>query len=386
MPVTSLKQLPFLPYTKNLTGQLIAAGCVRSAAVAEAFLQVPRHRFLSGFYPAAGSGRVQVTEDAPPELLELAYSDSTVTTHRLGDGVGHSSSSQPSVMAEMLELLELRPGLRVLEIGAGTGYNSALISRITQAPVVTVEATPQVAAEAAEAIAANGFDDLVRVVAGDGYLGWADGAPYDRVIVTCGIAGAAETWFEQLAPDGFILAPVAHGGLHPLMRIENGGDTPTARAISMADFITAGGPLYAGGRHTPESRNVALPTAERSVANHVPVDLPAVGGYDDLWFHLATRDTRTTKVHLPGSSSGTVSCGLVSEDDASAVLLQRGSTQLAGPASGRLAAEAETAVTEWLALGRPRLADRSCTLRRTGDETRPIWVPAQWTDGGRGAE
>ncbi|MFE5560025.1 protein-L-isoaspartate O-methyltransferase [Streptomyces sp. NPDC056544] len=375
------RHLALQPEMKKLTGQLIAAGRIRSVQVANAFLSVPRHLFLSGFYPAAGDDRVQVQGEPPRELLDLAYSDSTVTTHRLGGGVGHSSSSQPSVMAEMLELLELRPGMRVLEIGAGTGYNSALISTITQTPVITVEATRQVADEAAAAVAANGYGDLVRVVAGDGYLGWSDGAPYDRIIVTCGIRGVAQTWFEQLAPDGFIIAPIAHGGLHPLMRIENGADGPTCHAIAMADFIVAGGPLYEGGRHTPELREVTLPAAEAARDNSVPADLPAVGGYDDLWFHLGARDGRTTKVHLPGSSSGAASCGLVTDDDTSAVLIQRGTTRLAGPAGETLATAAAAAVEEWLALGRPKLADRSSPLRSAGRPSHPIWVPTQWSNG-----
>jgi protein-L-isoaspartate O-methyltransferase len=84
----------------------------------------------------------------------------------------------------MLEALELAPGMRMLEVGTGTGYNAALLATITAAPVVTLDANQQVVAEAREALGRIGLDRQVTVVHGDGYHGWPAGAPYDRIIVT----------------------------------------------------------------------------------------------------------------------------------------------------------------------------------------------------------
>src|SRR3712207_5192779 len=96
---------------RSLAEHMIRDGHITTAPVAEAFRAVPRHLFLPG---------------VPPEAV---YQDEAIVTNRL-EGVPVSSSSQPAIMAIMLERLDLRPGQRVLEIGAGTGYNAALIAEI----------------------------------------------------------------------------------------------------------------------------------------------------------------------------------------------------------------------------------------------------------------
>ena len=117
-------------------------------AILDAFAAVPRHLFLPGVGPVE------------------AYCDDAIVT-AVQDGVPTSSSSQPSLMARMLAMLELEPGQRVLEIGAGTGYNAALMAALG-ARVTTVELQPAVAAAAREHLAAAGVADAVEVVCGDG--------------------------------------------------------------------------------------------------------------------------------------------------------------------------------------------------------------------------
>src|SRR5207245_8982442 len=106
--------------------ELIASGCVPSPGVEGAFRAVPRHLFVPGVDP---------TE---------VYADRAIQTKRAPNGRGISSSSQPSIMAIMLEQLGLAPGMRVLEIGAGTGYNAALLAHLVgeQGHVTTVDIDP----------------------------------------------------------------------------------------------------------------------------------------------------------------------------------------------------------------------------------------------------
>ncbi|MEV8475176.1 methyltransferase domain-containing protein [Streptomyces sp. NPDC051173] len=117
-----------------------------------------------------------------------------------------SSSSMPSVVFSMLADLDVHDGQRVLEIGTGTGWNSALLAhRLGASNVVTVEVDGDVASAGREALERFGLP--VEVVHGDGFHGFADRAPYDRVIATCGLRTIPYAWLEQTTPGGVILAP-----------------------------------------------------------------------------------------------------------------------------------------------------------------------------------
>jgi protein-L-isoaspartate O-methyltransferase len=118
-----------------------------------------------------------------------------------------SSSSMPSVVFSMLADLDVRPGQRVLEIGTGTGWNAALLAhRVGAGNVVTIEVDAAVAESARAALRHHGFG-AVEVVTGDGLLGYPERAPYDRVIVTCGLRAGLFTWVEQTVPGGVVLVP-----------------------------------------------------------------------------------------------------------------------------------------------------------------------------------
>jgi protein-L-isoaspartate(D-aspartate) O-methyltransferase len=222
---------------------LRAQGAIRSEAVERAFATVRRDRCLTSFH--SPDGMVDVPQDTvpPAEVLDRIYRDQALITHLDERGAPASSTSQPALVAEMLEALELTPSARVLEIGAGTGYNAALLATITKAPVVTVEAAEPVAAEAHATLRRLGLHRLVTVVHGDGYHGWPAGAPYDRIIMTCGCAGLSPRWLAQLAPGGLALVPVAHGGVHPILAVWRDGSALRGRMTMWADFMQAAGPL-----------------------------------------------------------------------------------------------------------------------------------------------
>ncbi|MFE7455460.1 methyltransferase domain-containing protein [Streptomyces sp. NPDC057554] len=152
---------------------------------------------------------------APARWLKVAYSDVSVTT-QVNDGrptgpdeyrLPTSSSSQPSVMLEMLSLLDVRATDRVLELGSGTGLNAAwLAHRVGSHRVVSVEIDPVIAEQAAKNTLAAGLSPLI--VQGDGEQGRPTGAPYQRVIATYAVAEIPYAWVEQTAaPHGRIVAP-----------------------------------------------------------------------------------------------------------------------------------------------------------------------------------
>ncbi|MEU5698820.1 methyltransferase domain-containing protein [Streptomyces aurantiacus] len=179
-----------------------------------AFASVPRHLFVPYYYVGVRGGyERRWGEDPDPrrreEWLRGAYADSPLAT-RMRDGELLSSSSQPSLMANMLAELEVREGDAVLEIGAGTGYNAALLSyRLGEELVTTVDLDPEITESARRHLAAAGYRPAV--VTGDGARGCPERAPFDRVIATCSLSSIPQAWLDQCRPGARILAPFATG-------------------------------------------------------------------------------------------------------------------------------------------------------------------------------
>jgi protein-L-isoaspartate(D-aspartate) O-methyltransferase len=163
-------------------------------AIEEAFRAVPRHLFLPGV------------------PIARAYADEAVAVQAV-DGVTTSSASQPSMMAIMLGQLDLQPGHRVLEVGAGTGYNAALMRRLVgpSGRVVAVDIDGELVDGAAQHLADAGVAG-VELHCADGALGYPPGAPYDRIVLTVGSGDVRPEWVAQLAPGGRLLLPLAVRG------------------------------------------------------------------------------------------------------------------------------------------------------------------------------
>ncbi|MBI4670784.1 MAG: methyltransferase domain-containing protein [Chloroflexi bacterium] len=181
----------------KLVAQLVKSGDLKSPAVERSFLKVPRELFV----PKNG-----VTEE-----LTTIYQNNPLTIKtdgRLGEVI--STSSQPSVMASMLQLLEPCEGKKILEIGTGTGYNAALLASLvgSSGKVVSVELDPDLAELARKNLCTLGLDNRTLVITGDGWEGYSEEAPYDGIIVTAQSDDIAPAWFEQLTADGRLILPM----------------------------------------------------------------------------------------------------------------------------------------------------------------------------------
>lgn len=174
----------------------------------------------------------------PGTPLEKAYGQGPVVTHRNPDGTAVSSASAPGIVAGMLEQLGVRPGHRVLEIGAGTGYNAALLARLAgpSGAVTSIEYDPAVASAARDALSRAGYGQ-VEVITGDGAVGWAAGAPYDRIIVTAGAWDVARAWRDQLADGGLMLVPLRMAGLTRSVALRRGGEILRSESMAPCGFI-----------------------------------------------------------------------------------------------------------------------------------------------------
>lgn len=181
----------------------------------EAFEAVPRHLFVPYYYVGVVGGyERRWGESADPRTRERwargAYADAPLAT-RMRDGELVSSSSQPSLMAMMLAELRVRDGDRVLEIGAGTGYNAALLAhRLGNDDLVTtIDLEPDITEAARQHLAAAGYRPVV--VTGDGARGVPERAPFDRIIATCTLPSIPRVWLAQCRPGARILTPLATG-------------------------------------------------------------------------------------------------------------------------------------------------------------------------------
>lgn len=197
-------------YRTRLVEQLQAKG-IKDLAVIRAIAQVPRHLFV------------------PESVRHRAYEDSALP---IGGG---QTISQPWVQARSIELLRLQGHERVLEVGAGSGYQTALLACIASA-VFAVERVAPLAYAAREALARAGIAN-VTVLVGDGTLGWRSVAPFDAILVAAASPSIPKPLLEQLAPGGRMVIPVGSGEGQALTLIERDGDGYHESVITDVRFV-----------------------------------------------------------------------------------------------------------------------------------------------------
>lgn len=271
----------------RLVERIAAGDVVLSSRIAEAFLNVPRHVFTPVFYRRESGDRFTPwragdTGDTDGAWWDAVYSGGSLITEVDGVhaehappegvfGVPTSSSTAPDLMADMLDALDPTSGARTLEIGTGSGYNTALLSRLVGAHnVTTVDHTPHLVDTARERLKVAGFTP--DVVLSDGTAGWARNAPYDRLIATASVPRVPDAWIEQCAPGAVLVVPLkgtlAGGSIAWLKKLPDGTaagrlmHTPAAFMPLLPDTdVTEGRPRPArpvAGHAADETRTSAL--------------------------------------------------------------------------------------------------------------------------------
>lgn len=204
----------------NMVESQIRRRGVTDQEVLAAMERVPRHEFV------------------PDTLRSQAYAD-----YPLPIGYGQTIS-QPYIVALMTELLELTHSDKVLEVGTGSGYQAAILAEIA-AEVYTIEIIKQLADEARERLNRLGYAN-VYILAGDGYHGWPEHAPYDAIVVTCAPEHIPQPLVDQLADGGRLVIPIGPpGGYQTLWQIAKHGDATQQRDVTGVLFV----PLT--GQHQP---------------------------------------------------------------------------------------------------------------------------------------
>lgn len=199
----------------RLVDSLVRRGYVTDTSVEDAMRRVPREEFV------------------PQRLRHEAYIDTPLP---IGDG---QTISAPHMVAIMAEKLEVRPGHKVLEVGAGSGYHAAVVAELVRpdGKVFTVERFESLARFAEENLSRAGYSDTVEVIVGDGSLGLPEQAPFDRIFVACGAPNIPSPLIEQLSDEGQMLIPVGGKMYQDLIKIVKRGNKVTTENHGGCVFV-----------------------------------------------------------------------------------------------------------------------------------------------------
>lgn len=278
----------------NMVDLIKQAGHARAEEVENALRSVPRHLFV------------------PEADLADAYADMAVITKRADDGAALSCASVPTVVAMMLDQLDVRRGHRVLEIGAGTGYNAALLAALVgpDGSVTTVDIDDEITAGARRNLDTTG-NEQVQVITRDGALGADENAPYDRIIVTVGAWDLPTTWCKQLVPDGRLVVPLRWRGQTRSVAFVRDGGLLRAERTDLCGFVPMIGQDGEHSGHFDEAGRVTLhydvdqpinPTGLLGVLNQPASTVwsgTTVGPYDPfdgVWLNLTAQESGTCRM------------------------------------------------------------------------------------------
>jgi protein-L-isoaspartate(D-aspartate) O-methyltransferase len=386
---------------RGLIEKLQADGHLHSHRVAAAIEAVPRELFVPGL-----------------PLDEVYRPSDAIVTKRV-DGVSVSSASAPDVMAIMLEQLDPRPGDRVLEIGAGSGYNAALLAYLVgeHGHVVTLDIDEDLVLGAREHLAEAGYRQ-VEVVQTDGALGHATADKYDRVILTVASSDIAPAWREQLAqPHGRLVLPLSVRGPQRSVAFTTADDHLVSDSVRNCSFISLRGVLASGSHWLPLEEDGGrimtgaeepLPLDVTTIVSllHGPSSAVPTGVSTNLWqvrmgLHLWLVSHQKGVCTLWGGSRVPDLFGLPDRagargtlcimDSTSLVLLARADESrdtseivvLASAGGDKLAARVKTLLNQWSATGRPMDASLEISAYPRGQSPAPkgdqVVIDRRWT-------
>lgn len=348
----------------ELAAKLATAGALRSPAWISAFEQVPRHLFVPTCWHRTNAGLERLDSTDPGQRghwLAVCYSDSSLVTQVDSSGTATSASSQPSVMAIMLEALDVSPGHTVLEVGTGTGYNAALLChRLGDNRVRTVEYDQALSAASAAALARAGYHPALRV--GDGAAGWHEQGPYDRIIATYGIERVPAAWLRQCVPGGVIVANLGLGLV--ALRLDQRGATASGRFLpSRAAFMIS--------RADPAAAMVPEAAFDSAAALHngSQADVPADLRVDSFvaWLHLNCPSVVQITISGP-DGNGDQAEHIYANGAGSWARVGRGRLTEVGPVWG----DVHNAYRRWVRAGRPEVEQLGLTVSDEGHHL--LWV------------
>lgn len=359
----------------GMIDRLLSNGSLFSPEWQRAFERVPRDLFAPQFRLSEIDGGLTLdgrNEHQQDAWLRAVYANEPLLTRIADDGTLLSTCSSPTVVARMLEALHVAGGQSVLEIGTGTGWNAGLLAaRLGSEAVTSVDVDPAYIEEARERLAVLGLHPTLALA--DGYAGYPERGPYDRIIATCAVRQIPPTWLQQVRKGGVILADIRGsfaGGVARITRTADGG--------AVGSFLRTGGafmPLRSPESHAPDDAQVSALIPRMSDANgekrSTDFDLNLLNESNSFGFfaQLALPGSVTTTVEA--ESLGTFFCLLhpesgawarveLGDDDTNRPVVQGGGRHLWD--------ELEASYELWCSLDRPTRDHLSITITRDGEQ------------------
>ncbi|MFJ9675790.1 methyltransferase, FxLD system [Streptomyces sp. NPDC101221] len=293
-----MSQTPTAARLRNRLVDAILSERAVPSDVERAMRTVPRDAFLPGIE------------------LENAYTDQAVTIKdNPGQPLPLSCASVPSVVAMMLDQLDARPSDKVLEVGAGTGYNAALLAELVGGDnVTTVDIDSDVALHARTTLNAAGYDS-VTVIERNGLLGVHEYAPYDRIIATVGVWDIPATWWEQLVDGGRLVLPLRWRGQTRSVALTRRGDELVSDGMELCGFVPIIGqngektaPLNSANTirvHYDQDQDVDSDALAGTLLADEPADhflsAQRIGGeesFDGVWLRATAGDDRVCRLEV----------------------------------------------------------------------------------------
>ncbi|MER7244444.1 ATP-grasp peptide maturase system methyltransferase [Kribbella sp. NPDC000426] len=360
---------------KQLAEDLARAGHVRSAEWRAAVESVPRQEFIPEFFAKIDRidgptlwDPISAERSGDDRWLEVVYEDISHVTQLDGkttaadvveavDGNPTSSSTMPSLVVQMWEDLEVVDGNRVLEIGTGTGYSTALgCHRLGEDNITSVEVDPQVAARAGRALGRAGYRP--HLVVGDGEAGSPDRAPYDRIIATCSFRYVPSAWLEQSKPGTIILVTLSGwiGGTG-LVKLTVTGDR-TAEGQFLPGYVS----FMSARAHNPEPAIIPnLSEGSGSRETELGPEVLTAYGPAQLVAQLAVPEAQ----HINFGPGGDLPEHLLVQPDESYAALSGTAANWTVEQGGphRLWDQVETALAGWRQAGEPDIETFHVTVK-----------------------
>jgi protein-L-isoaspartate(D-aspartate) O-methyltransferase len=201
----------FAAERQNMVALQLRARGIHDERVLGAMARVPRHEFVAERF------QDRAYEDHPIPIAEA------------------QTISQPYIVAFMLESLALEPNSKVLEVGTGSGYQTALLAELS-GHITSVERIPRLAQEAQSTLARLGYNN-VNIIVGDGSQGWPDAAPFDAIIVAAAAPRVPAALFEQLTENGRMVIPVGPPDAQELLLVRKLNGRPLSQRLEGCRFV-----------------------------------------------------------------------------------------------------------------------------------------------------